>query len=317
MEPLISIIVPVYKVEKYLAKCVDSILAQTYTNLEIILVDDGSPDNCGQICDDYARKDRRIKIIHKKNEGIGYARNAGLAICTGEYIMFLDSDDYFALDAVQVLYERIVADSSDIAVGKHSDAHEDGSVDGRFCEWMQDSVLSSEDVFMQLGEKTYLSVVAWAKLYKRSVFDGILYPAHKCGEDLWVYPQIIDKCKKISIVNKTVLYYYQRPDSILHTMSEQAKRDDLRAVLQLVAFLWERGFVRSACRWYSIGVNKAVSMHNKREAISLFREFLSEADRKALFHKQIYKTKLKWTAMRVPVLYKAFKCMKRWMESMK
>ena len=317
MESLISIIVPVYKVEKYLARCIDSVIGQTYTNLEIILVDDGSPDHCGQICDDYAKKDHRIKVIHKNNEGLGFARNSGMEICTGEYIMFLDSDDYLTLDAVQVLYARIVADCSDIAAGKHSDAYEDGSVDGRFCEWMQDSVLSPADVFMQLGEKTYLSVVAWAKLYRRSVFKGVLYPSHKCGEDLWVYPMIIDKCKKISVVNKTVLYYYQRPDSILHVMSEQAKEDDLRAVLHLVAFLRERGFEKSAYRWYGIAVDKAVHMDNKKEAISLFCEFFPKADRNALLRKQIYKTKLKWMTMHVPGLYKAFKCMKHWMERMK
>lgn len=317
MESLISVIVPVYKVEKYLARCIDSILVQTYSNLEIILVDDGSPDNCGEICDNYACKDSRIQVIHKKNEGLGFARNSGMEICNGEYIMFLDSDDYISPDAVQVLFERITADGSDIAVGKHADAYEDGSVDGKFCEWMQDSVLSSADVFTRLGEKTYISVVAWAKLYKRSVLNGVYYPNHKSSEDLWVFPAIIDKCDKISVVNKTVLYYYQRPDSILHAMSEQAKRDDLCAVLQLVAFLWERGFEKSACRWYGIGIDKAMRMLSKKESLAIFRDSISHADREVLLHRQTYKKKLKWAAMYVPGLYEVLMCMKHWMEKMK
>ena len=116
MEDLISIIIPVYKVEKYIYKCIDSVLNQTYKNLEIILVDDGSPDKCPEICEEYAKKDNRIKIIHKKNGGLSDARNAGLKVATGKYIGFVDSDDYIEKDMYQVLYNNIIKTNSDISI---------------------------------------------------------------------------------------------------------------------------------------------------------------------------------------------------------
>ena len=125
MDSLVSVIVPVYKVEKYLSKCLDSIVNQTYKNLEIILVDDGSPDNSGKICDEYAQKDSRIKVIHKENGGLSSARNAGLDIATGEYIAFADSDDSVHLDFVEKLYRAIKEENADIACCSVEDFIED------------------------------------------------------------------------------------------------------------------------------------------------------------------------------------------------
>ena len=117
MKQIISVIVPIYKVESYLKKCVDSIINQTMTDLEIILVDDGSPDNCGKICDAYAEQDARIRVIHKENGGVSSARNAGLDICTGDYIGFVDGDDYIAPDMYKILREKITANKASIAIG--------------------------------------------------------------------------------------------------------------------------------------------------------------------------------------------------------
>ena len=114
MDSLISVIVPIYNVEKYLQKCVDSIINQTYKNLEIILVDDGSPDNCPKMCDDYAEKDSRIKVVHKENGGLSDARNVGMEVATGEYVSFIDSDDYISLDFYETLLETIVDNDSDV-----------------------------------------------------------------------------------------------------------------------------------------------------------------------------------------------------------
>ena len=113
--PLISVIIPVYNVEKYLKKCIDSVINQTYTNLEIILVSDTSPDNCEKICDDYAEKDSRIKVIHKEKNGLSAARNAGIDIASGKYIGFVDSDDYIALDMYELLYKNILKENADIS----------------------------------------------------------------------------------------------------------------------------------------------------------------------------------------------------------
>ena len=114
---MISVIVPVYKVEPYLHKCLDSILSQTYQNLEIILVDDGSPDRCGAICDEYAQKDPRVKVIHKENGGIATARNAGMRIAAGDYWMFVDSDDWLEADAISNLYQLLAEYNADLAIG--------------------------------------------------------------------------------------------------------------------------------------------------------------------------------------------------------
>lgn len=117
MNPLISVIVPIYNVEKYLVRCVDSIVNQTYKNLEIILVDDGSPDRCPQMCDDYAEKDSRIKVVHKKNGGLSDARNAGMAVATGEYISFIDSDDWIETSMFELLLNNIFQYDCEISCG--------------------------------------------------------------------------------------------------------------------------------------------------------------------------------------------------------
>lgn len=129
MNPLISVIVPIYNVEKYLARCVDSIVNQTYKNLEIILVDDGSPDRCPKMCDDYAEKDSRIKVVHKKNGGLSDARNAGMAVATGEYISFIDSDDYVSDDFFECLLDVMNKENSDIAECSVVKLYEDGHLE--------------------------------------------------------------------------------------------------------------------------------------------------------------------------------------------
>ena len=124
----ISVVVPIYNVEKYLPECIESVQNQSYMNLEIILVDDGSPDNSGKIADEYAKKDGRIKVIHKKNGGLSDARNAGIEVATGDYIMFLDSDDLLTADACKVLEEKIEKENADYVIGNYINCHEDGTL---------------------------------------------------------------------------------------------------------------------------------------------------------------------------------------------
>ena len=119
--PLVSVVVPIYNVELYLKECVDSILSQTYKNIEVILVDDESPDLCGKICDDYVAMDGRIKVVHKKNGGLSDARNAGMKVATGDLITFVDSDDYISKDFVKILFEAMSENNSDIAIAKYEE----------------------------------------------------------------------------------------------------------------------------------------------------------------------------------------------------
>ena len=128
MEELVTIVVPVYKVEKYIDKCINSILSQTYKNLEIILVDDGSPDDCGKICDRYAKLDTRINVIHKENGGLSDARNAGNDVAKGKFISFIDSDDYIEPEYIEILYKAIKKDETDIAISSHKVIYESGAI---------------------------------------------------------------------------------------------------------------------------------------------------------------------------------------------
>jgi len=299
---LVSIIVPVYNVELYLPRCIDSILAQTYRNLEIILVDDGSPDNSGRICDTYALKDTRIHVIHKKNEGLGQARNAALDICAGDYIMFVDSDDYLSLDAVQVLYERMQADNSDMAVGKHVDAYEDGHLDGRFCDWMKDMVVSKRDIFAAMGSRNRIPVFSCVKMYCRYHFDSLRFPSLKCSEDLWVFPHIIDRCERISIVNHVIYYYFQRATSILHQPTDERILDDIRAGLAFSQHLRTGGYRKSAAWWFANKVDKALWLRNKQAGCTLFEEMLSRQEIRGLLTAAGMKTRVKWMALHHPVI---------------
>ncbi len=207
--PLISIIVPVYNVEKYLQECLDSVLAQTYKNLEIILIDDGSTDNCPQICDDYAAKDKRIKVIHQKNQGVSAARNAGLKMAKGEYIGFVDSDDYIKPDMYEYLYQLISKDNADMAM----------------CNMCQTDTFRSSDPI----EKDYLFISAkdifnysdWMlpvnKLYKSSIFYNIRFQeglSH--GEDAYAIFKIIQKISFISLGKEAKYYYRQNNSSACH-----------------------------------------------------------------------------------------------------
>ena len=209
---LISVIVPVYKVEKYLPRCVDSIINQTYKNLEIILVDDGSPDNCGKICDEYAKKDSRIKVIHKENGGQASARNMALDIAKGEYIGFVDSDDYIKDDMYEELYFRLKNSKSDIACCGRFNVFEDNTENEQFT--------LSEPLVMD-GETAIRRTLMWDamdsspcdKLYKRSIFESIRYPAGKINEDTAIAFKLIEKADKIIHIGKPKYYYFHHKNS--------------------------------------------------------------------------------------------------------
>lgn len=309
MNSLISIIVPVYNVEKYINRCVDSILNQTYKNLEIILVDDGSTDYSGKICDEYEKKDRRIKVIHTENKGVGIARNQGLETCHGEYIMFVDPDDYLSKDAVQVLYDRVMIDSSDMAIGKHIDVYDDGSKNGNFCDFYDNVILSRNEFFLNIHN---YSVSVWSKLYRKNILKDLKFPTLKCGEDLCFFIQLIDYCNKISIVDKTIYYYFQNQKSVTHCKSELVKYDELEALLSSARYLLNYGFIESAAKYFEKGICKALLFENKHIAISVFRNNFDCILMKKLLKKQDIKTRFKWLSLYSPFIYRIAKHMKRW-----
>lgn len=208
----ISIIVPVYKVEKYLKKCVDSIIAQTFTDIEIILVDDGSPDDSGKICDEYAVQDKRIKVIHKENGGLSSARNAGIEMAKGKYLGFIDSDDYIAEDMFEILYDQLLDYDADIATIGMIDVYENKETKVNNLKLVE--VLDQKDAIKAVLDSTDVYAYAVNKLYKKELFDTVRYPIGKIVEDAFIIMDLLLQCDRIVTNTEQKYYYYRRNDSI-------------------------------------------------------------------------------------------------------
>lgn len=220
MQPLISIIVPVYKVEPYLRRCVDSILNQTYRNLEVILVDDGSPDNCGNICDAYAKQDSRVKVIHKENGGLSSARNAGMAASSGKYLSFVDSDDVLASDALEHMQHLAESENADIVIGNHI-RFED--VLPTLNEGEVKITIRNKEEAMQ--EFFHNGCAAWARLYRREIHHDILFPEGEINEDEAIVLHLLDRCNRIVYSSRVVYFYMKRSDGESITMAPFTVKD--------------------------------------------------------------------------------------------
>lgn len=308
---VISVIVPIYRVEECLDRCVLSIVNQTYPYLEIILVDDGSPDRCPAICDEWARQDGRIKVVHKENGGVSSARNAGLRAMSGDYIAFVDGDDSLPQDGLQILYERIIKDGSDAAFGKHIDVYEDGSENGAYCQWMTDGVLSKQELLHVMGQARHFPVSSCGKLYKKQVFEGLEYPPLIYGEDLWLFPLIADRCEIVSSVGETVYFYHQRSSSVSHHKNEQTRSEEIEAMLHMAKYLQSQGCTDGAATWVQAIVDKIAEMKCRRDGMKRIKEWFDVSERKRLWHRCCLKTKLKWPVLHIPMIYDGFKRMGR------
>ncbi len=224
---LISVIVPIYKVEQYLDRCVESIVHQTYQNLEIILVDDGSPDHCPAMCDAWAEKDNRIKVIHKKNGGLSDARNAGMEIAAGQYIGFVDSDDWIDPDMYRFLYTHMQETHSDIASGGVRRVWENSTPASTMTYTGEPLCFTRKEAMLSLINETALIVPVWNKLYARQVIGSIRFPAGKINEDEFWSWQIIARADRVSVVPNVFYNYLQRGGSI---MSQQLLKKPMHAV---------------------------------------------------------------------------------------
>lgn len=218
--PIISIIVPVYNVESYLRRCVDSILAQTYTDFELILVDDGSPDGCPVICDEYATKDDRITVIHKQNGGLSDARNAGLDIARGKYIGFVDSDDSISPYMYERLIDLLEKNDADIAATGFLNIDQDGNVVAEYPKLECEKVYCRKDYidcfYPQI--KWHIMTCACNKLYRRRLFDNLRYPVGRVYEDSFVQLPLFDSCNRIAVSTEHDYYYYStRAGSIMNS----------------------------------------------------------------------------------------------------
>lgn len=235
---MISVIVPVYNVEKYLNKCVESIVNQTYKDLEIILVDDGSPDNCNIICDQWVQKDSRIKVIHKKNGGVSNARNVGLENATGNYIAFVDSDDYVDPKMFEELLNSIICNKSEIAVCKAFTISLDGKISETTTEITNDFTLDRDEAALFLFNA--MNNALWNKLFKKALIDDIRFEAGKTfGEDPYFLVQALSKCSKVSFVSKPLYYYRKNRGSITSTRFSERKFDQVYFKDKMYEFMKE------------------------------------------------------------------------------
>lgn len=218
-EPLISIIVPVYKVEKYIHRCIESVLHQTYTNWELILVDDGSPDSCGRICDEYAMYHDKIAVIHKINQGVGAARNTGLHRAEGEWIYFLDSDDFIKEDTLEKMITFSNEGFYDIVMAGHSILKSSGKFIPCSDSWNESDDTSTIQKKILLDELPNFSC---GKLYKRILWENVYFPVDMLIEDMYINPTFFYRAKHICIHKEALYYYsYENTDSIMRSKTRK------------------------------------------------------------------------------------------------
>ncbi len=219
---IISVIVPIYNVEKYLNRCIDSIINQTYKNLEIILVDDGSPDNCPKICDEYAKKDDRIKVIHKENGGLSDARNKGIKIASGEYIGFVDSDDYIDEKMYEYLLKLIKDNNAEISVCGYKKVY---SEEIEYISYGKDTVLDTTEGLKTLLYNNDVGNYVWNKLFLTSSFkeNNIEFPKGKIMEDILTTYKLYEKANRIAIGTDEFYNYVQRENSIVGSKSSKSQ----------------------------------------------------------------------------------------------
>ena len=255
MKELISVVVPIYNVEKDLENCLKSLINQTYDNLQIILVDDGSTDSCGTICDNYKKIDNRIEIIHKANGGLADARNAGLKIVRGQYVAFLDSDDYIYRTMYEDLYKLLKENDSDIAecdflrIDVSQKGNEESIInEENFKRKIETNILSNIDALRLLyGANIYeyvKKVVVWNKLYKREVINGIWFPTGRLHEDEFTTHKILYNANKIVSTNKILHGYMQTSGSIMRKpLKPKRIKDTLDSYMSASEFFKEEGLV--------------------------------------------------------------------------
>lgn len=240
---LVSVVIPVYNVEHYLPKCIESVIKQTYAQLEIILVDDGATDLSGKICEQYAKRDSRIQVIHKPNGGLSDARNCGLERATGKYITFIDSDDYVSKYFVERLYTNIVKTGADISIGNFLRVKENTEIQDNIEKSCEFKVYDRIQSFTALYDKELKDIftTAWGKIYKRELFELIRYPVGRNYEDTSIAHLVYNLITKVVYENVKIYYYLERENSI--TKSEQFIKDDaILAVRDRMEFLEKNGY---------------------------------------------------------------------------
>ncbi len=292
MKELISVVIPIYNVEKYLRRCIDSVIKQTYENLEIILVDDGSQDNCAEICDEYAINDSRIKVIHKLNGGLSDARNSGIDIASGKYITFIDSDDYVTKDYIEVLYNALKADMTDLAISSHKVIYENGTVIEKATG--EKSILSSKEVLERILYDDGIDLSAWAKLYKIELWNDVRYPKGRLFEDSATTYKLIDKCDKVTIISKATYNYMIRNSSITNVKFSNKKLDLIKSTQEMCTYVkkrypdLEKATNRRLMYAYLSTLTQLIKSNEKNDEVEEYLySYIEENSKKVLIDKKV------------------------------
>ena len=295
IEPKISVIVPVYKVEPYLHKCLDSIIGQTYQNLQLILIDDGSPDNCGVICDEYAAKDSRIEVIHQENGGVSAARNAGLKLATGDYIGWVDSDDWIEHDMYEYLLENALKYGADIAVCSRLECFKERKL---FKGWQQVDILDKEQALEKLLQSDEMNNLLWDKLWRSDLFAGITFPEGRTFEDIAVMHRLFAKAQRVVCLPEAKYNYRQWLGGIVSNVGLDNRINYYIAAKQRydeMAGDWSRfvPLLQTQCVAAAVGIWSGY-LSNPRIERSKFRSDILEISE---FCKRHYKVALQYSNM--------------------
>lgn len=238
-EELVSIIVPIYNVESYLDRCIDSLVKQTYRNLEIILVDDGSTDNSGKLADIWRKKDERITVFHKENGGLSDARNYGIDRAHGQLLSFVDSDDYVDETFIHVLYGTLTGANTKMAVVGYQCFQDEKTINHNLTQDRNIQLLGKQEALLRLYDREF-GDYAWNKLYRKELFSNVRYPFGKKVEDMGTTYLLIDQCKQVALCPASLYFYFQRPDSISHRGGVQMKRDRYEMLYQRHLYIRDR-----------------------------------------------------------------------------
>lgn len=295
-KPLISVVVPIYNVEKYLERCVDSIINQTYKNIEILLINDGSKDSSYEICKNAQNKDKRITTFSKENGGLSDARNYGLERAVGEYICFIDSDDYINPKMIEKLYEQIEEKNSDIAI-VHYNIVNDGEVNNQEITDLKENTYeyNSESAIRQLFNEDSFRDFAWNKLYKKTLFENIRYPFGKLMEDLGTTYLLFDNSEKISYSKLPLYYYVQREGSILNKKNLKLEIDKTELGIKRYEYILNKYpyMKENKIFTYNLLVQNYHLIYNNQELVKKAREILKKWNI-LIFSKLNFKNKIKY-----------------------
>ncbi len=234
--PLVSIIIPIYMVENYLERCIESILGQTYCNYEMLLVDDGSPDNCGVICDEYAKKYGNIRVLHQKNQGVSAARNNAIMVAQGDYITFIDPDDFVTEDYIQYLMSLIQKYNAEIAIGNHIYQYESTEPKSPKPE-SQSCFYKTEEALIKMNYIDGFGSVVWGKMYRAELVASNLFPIGKRYEDVATTYRIIGDSTGVAYGNKQIYYWVQRSSSFMHKSFSKSQFDGMEATENQISYI--------------------------------------------------------------------------------